>query len=200
MFMLLCLHGHCDLSALRYPVNYNGRTSELAWWKAALSCFPCFDSLNEHARNVTSLENPYAQWQAFPAPITWLSVMLVRSAANISATLDTIAKSNFFHHIDYDRFYNLPNYPVQWIPKPDVCVATSRKGDEHLGLMLPDELDLDDPSNSWAEIQTRFFRRFNSIEEAFEVYFEVPEDQRSSMDYQNDREEDQRDWQPLLSL
>ncbi|KAL8694227.1 MAG: hypothetical protein Q9224_003609 [Gallowayella concinna] len=196
-FMELCLHSVCDLSALAKPVDYFSKSPKWIWVQSALACWPVFDELQQDGITVAHMENRYAQWQEFPAPIGWLAAMIVRSATNLTDAFDVIYTTQFFGDLDIARLQNLPERdfePERWQPEPDDSVSTSSTVAPYLGMMLPEGLDMTDPANTFEGISQRFYERLNRIEVACEEYFDVPQDKRFSLGYQDNIERDARDY------
>lgn len=82
-FMALCLHGFCDLSALRYPVDYNTVTPVASWMHNALLSYSAFAPLYETGSKVVPLEHTSLEWQEFSYPLIWLETMLIRRVLEI---------------------------------------------------------------------------------------------------------------------
>ena len=66
--------------------------------------------------------------------------------------------------------------------------------------MLPAGIELCDPINSFESIQTNFYSRFDKVEQAYEEFFGVPGELAFSLKYQQDKDEDVRDWQVSFAL
>ena len=66
--------------------------------------------------------------------------------------------------------------------------------------MLPGGIKLCDPINSFESIQKTFYGRFDKVEQAYEEFFGVPGELGFSLKYQQDKDEDTRDWQESFAL
>ena len=57
MFMLLCLHGYCDLSAISRPVDFNDFRSQDQWLQSTLMAFSSFHELSERGKKMAHLDD-----------------------------------------------------------------------------------------------------------------------------------------------
>lgn len=196
LFMILVLHGHCSLSALEKPIDYSSMTETTMWMHNALMSFSALNDLYKTGSEVVHLDEREVQWHEFRYPIVWLETMIVRSAVNISNTFDCIAVTNLLGPIDKSHFVKVPKLDRKWTPLPDEVVASVPQDPPCFGMMLPSGIDLQGRENPFLNIQKEFYERLNMLEKAFDEYFIVPISERRSLEYQQDREVDQRDWTP----
>ena len=200
VFMLLCLHGYCDLSALSRPIDYDEFNTDDQWLQRTLMAFTCFNELSEQGKQIAHLDGGMVDWQHFLYPLLWLRVMLRRSAVSIISALDSMIGTTLLGELDIDYFCKIPVMEKTWIPDRDVNWDLHGKQPPCFGLMLPSGIDLSDPGNTIEGIQKRFYDRFDKVEQAYEEFFEVPGDSGFSLKYQQDKDEDVRDWQVSFAL
>ena len=199
-FMLLCLHGYCDLSALSRPVDYDEFQSDDRWLQSSLLAFTSFRELSEQGRKVAHLESGMVDWQHFLYPLLWLRIMLRRSAVDIVGALNFLALTTFLGEIDLDCFSKIPVMEKPWVPDRDTNWDLHGKRPPCFGLMLPGGIELCNPINSFESVQKTFYSRFDKVEQAYEEFFGVPGEQGFSLKYQQDKDEDVRDWQMSFAL
>ena len=199
-FMLLCLHGYCDLSALSRPIDYDEFQSEDLWLQSNLLVFTSFRELSEQGKKVAHLSGGMVDWQHFLYPLLWLRIMLRRSAVDIVGALNFMALTTFLGELDLDCFSKLPIMEKPWVPDRDINWDLHGKRPPCFGLMLPAGIELCDPINSFESIQKTFYSRFDKVEQAYEEYFGVPGELGFSLKYQQDKDEDVRDWQVSFAL
>ncbi|KAL8965121.1 MAG: hypothetical protein Q9183_004014 [Haloplaca sp. 2 TL-2023] len=202
VFMLLCLHGHCQLSSLGLPVNYAIRAKGdlVTWIETALLAFPVMKQLLDPGWKQIKFEHPNAvSWQNFHPPWTWLAVMIARSAKDIHLVFDFIAQSQHLGEVDMEWITELYPFPQTTMPEPNAC-STPSDGTGRLGIILPSGVDLQSPNEDFYAVHRLFYERLNKIERSFDAYFQVPEGERLSLDHQQDAEVDVRDWQPPQPL
>ena len=118
-FMLLCLHGYCDLSALSRPIDYDEFQSEDLWLQSNLLVFTSFRELSEQGKKVAHLNGGMVDWQHFLYPLLWLRIMLRRSAVDIVGALNFMALTTFLGELDLDCFSKLPFMEKPWVPDRD---------------------------------------------------------------------------------
>ena len=102
--------------------------------------------------------------------------------------------------LDTDYLCTIPVMEKTRIPDRDANWDLHGKPPPCFGLILPSSIDLREPGNTFEGIQKRFYDRFDKVEQACEEIFEVPGDSRFSLKYQQDKDEDVRDWQVSFAL
>ena len=200
IFMHLCLHGYCDLSALSRPVDYDEFQSEDQWLQSTLMAFTSFRELSQQGKKMAHLDGGMVDWQHFLYPLLWLRIMLRRSAASIVSALDFMTATTLLGDLDIEYFRKLPIMEKTLIPDRDVNLDLHGKRPPCFGLMLPSGIDLSDPGNTFEGIQKRVYCRFDKVEQAYEQFFDVPEDTGFSLKYQQSGDEDLGDWKLSFML
>ena len=118
---------------------------------------------------------------------------MARSALNITACFDIIIRSKFLGVMDSESFAKLPTLTTQWKPEENARSIDAHSIPPYFGVSLPCGIDTTVPQNSYAGIQTQICQKLTRIEEAYEEYFGVPVDARTSRDDRRDWEKDWRD-------
>ena len=195
-FMLLCCTEHCHISAMTRPIDWSFPTdqSQTAWIFKALMCFDSTSALDGPPR--VNFQDEGLYWLEFSAPMTWLATMMARSALNITACFDIIIWSKFLGGLDWESFAKLPKLMTQWKPEENARSTVVQPTPPYFGVFLPCGIDTTLPENSYTGIQTKICQKLIRIEEAYEEYFGVPVDARTSCDDRRDWEKDWRDWVP----
>ena len=199
IFMQLCLHGLCSLSSLGSRIEFEGNAGPLvSWIERALRCFdglgPLFDQGSKHI----PFDNPWSvDWQSFRVPERWLAVVIARSATDLHAVFQSINGAGHLGDLRHSLLdaLLLDAPPQNTYPDPSAC-RTEFPPAAYFGLFLPHGIKLEDPANSFQNLQERFYTRLNDFEMAYDRFFNIPEEERLSGTDQKNDVVDIRDWAP----
>ncbi|KAL8715170.1 MAG: hypothetical protein Q9220_001128 [cf. Caloplaca sp. 1 TL-2023] len=160
--------GH--ISALAKPVDYTDPTPESWRMCTLLCCFPVFDKVMASGAEVAGIKQDSIDWDDFPEPLIWLSVMLTRSVSVIDDLAGEIAALGSLGEIDNERLPEFLAYNEEWEVDPGNSIP-KQPWETMIGNLLPEGLNLEAPGNDIAGIEHRFHERWHRIEETYEEYF-----------------------------
>ena len=196
IFMLLVLHEHCSLASLGTHVDFAGPPPQLVEWiEQALFCFDGMTELLADANSFLKFDEPLIAWLRFHYPHRWLAVMIARSATNLLDVLNFIADSRHLGGVKMAAF-NLLGHPPATEGHLKICSTTVRET-SFFGCILPHGINVEDAGATFYSLQHEVFANLNKIEQAYDRYFALKGEERTSSEFRPSVDIDIRSWRDV---
>ncbi|KAG8531858.1 uncharacterized protein KY384_003494 [Bacidia gigantensis] len=207
VFMQLCLHQFCRLASLEEPVQHLFNLPDLvAHVGGALFSFEGLKPLMHPGSDYIEFDDPLVTWMHFNGPVVWLAVMIVRSATNLADVFDFIVQCGHLGRCSKEEVDRLLDACLkEKLPNPEACKDPTManykdgvNGSPFFGMFLPSGAgaSLASPDDLFTSTYHAFYSRLTKIEEAYDALFDVPEHDRLSIRFQQDKKKDARELTP----